>query len=808
MNRKKRVWRILVVVLTLVCIFVPSISMALDEEPIIEIAAKGVEEEGKEPFEESSEKAGLSLQPAPAPAAQADENAPVPPSPTEEAEQEEKSETMLFMAPAALGAIPQTIANIFPDRALADRIANALGKSYSSTVTQTELDSITELDLSAKGITNLEGMGTLNNLVSLNLMYNQLGALPAEIGNLTKLEELMADGCGLTTLPKEIGGLISLKRLTLQSNGMTSVPDEIGNLPALEVLDLSYRNSFPTFPEALCRITSLQDLGMAEVGLKNLPAKIGALTQLKKLVLEGNQIASLPKEIGRLKQLEIFGMRSNALSAVPKEFGDLESLTVINLANNMLSAVPDEITKPVNLTYIELNGNRLTQLPKGIGKLQKLEALSVYDNALTSLPDEIFDCPNLARIHAGNNNIAALPGEIGRLSKMFNLNVANNELTDLPDEIGYLRKMVTLDVSGNHLTALPETLSNLDVCYELLAANNELTFLPDALAQMPRLATLDVSGNHLTNISMLPAGVEYDATGQFVTMNGYRKDTTYPYRYKPDDGQVILWDRGYGMNEVKKNDFYSGKTFLMQRTPDGGKIEGPSGKFSINYRLDFRSSLTINPLEITIGEGEIYALAPTSDVLDGYTVSYGARVDAGQDVIRIDPLTGLIEGLRAGQAFLKVRGTVDGTDIVGETTYAVTVVERAPVLEGTRYPVIEGESKRVTDPLTGARFRIDVPLEKFVDVWVDGRLLARDTDYMLEEGSTVITLRPALLKTLENGKHTLSVQFTDGYALIEFETAIGGAPKTGDEAPLGWMIFVMAGACAALSLRLKKQFGK
>ena len=64
---------------------------------------------------------------------------------------------------------------------------------------------------------------------------NQLTSLPAEIGQLTSLEELFLQRNQLTSLPAEIGQLTSLTRLNLYDNQLTSVPAEIGQLTSLRV---------------------------------------------------------------------------------------------------------------------------------------------------------------------------------------------------------------------------------------------------------------------------------------------------------------------------------------------------------------------------------------------------------------------------------------------------------------------------------------------------------------------------------------------------------------------------------------------
>lgn len=78
------------------------------------------------------------------------------------------------------------------------------------------------------------------DITSLNLSNNNLtGALPAEIRQLTNLENLDVSHNQMTGIPAEIGQLHNLKTLNYSYNQITGLPLELGNLTQLRVLDLS-----------------------------------------------------------------------------------------------------------------------------------------------------------------------------------------------------------------------------------------------------------------------------------------------------------------------------------------------------------------------------------------------------------------------------------------------------------------------------------------------------------------------------------------------------------------------------------------
>ena len=117
--------------------------------------------------------------------------------------------------------------------------------------------------------------------------FGLTGAVPAEIGQLTSLQNFDLSGNQLTSAPAEIGQLTLLEQLDLGDNQLTSVPAEIGQLTSLKMLDLSDNQ------------------------LTSLPAEIGQLASLQNFDLSGNQLTSVPAEIGQLTSLEWLVIKRN-----------------------------------------------------------------------------------------------------------------------------------------------------------------------------------------------------------------------------------------------------------------------------------------------------------------------------------------------------------------------------------------------------------------------------------------------------------------------------------------------------------------
>ena len=108
--------------------------------------------------------------------------------------------------------------------------------------------------------------------------------------------------------------------------------------------------------------------------------------------------------------------------------------------------------------------------------------------------------------------------------------------------------------------------------------------------------------------------------------------------------------------------------------------------------------------------------------------------------------------------------------------------------------------------------------DHFVGVSIDGKELARDTDYTAEKGSTIVTLKVALMEKLSLGKHTVSILFDNGkvdkeFTILEAENSGNGkdgeddteVPRTGDDSGLMmWILLLALSAVGAICLGRRK----
>lgn len=99
------------------------------------------------------------------------------------------------------------------------------------------------------------------------------------------------------------------------------------------------------------------------------------------------------------------------------------------------------------------------------------------------------------------------------------------------------------------------------------------------------------------------------------------------------------------------------------------------------------------------------------------------------------------------------------------------------------YRIVEGDGSRwERGTETGLSFTANGAYSKFTGIEVDGRAV-NQADYTVASGSTKITLKPEYLETLSVGKHSLTVQYTDGEVSCGFEVCAEDSvdlPQTSD----------------------------
>lgn len=156
---------------------------------------------------------------------------------------------------------------------------------------------------------------------------------------------------------------------------------------------------------------------------------------------------------------------------------------------------------------------------------------------------------------------------------------------------------------------------------------------------------------------------------------------------------------------------------------------------------------------------------------------------------------------------------------VCRTVLETEAIAKLPTPAPVTYKIIEGADGTYALNADGTyTIRANGEFSKFVSVEMDGKVVD-SKNYTAKSGSTIITFSKEYMSSLSAGKHTVKVNFTDGYAETTLtvaqkdtkdtgKTDAGKKPasksaKTGDNSNLiAWFILLAASVCIVGSLRV------
>ena len=145
-------------------------------------------------------------------------------------------------------------------------------------------------------------------------------------------------------------------------------------------------------------------------------------------------------------------------------------------------------------------------------------------------------------------------------------------------------------------------------------------------------------------------------------------------------------------------------------------------------------------------------------------------------------------------------GTYSYVQPDSDVTIEVTYKPNYKITKGDGSSVLKNSGLDLSFTANGA-------YAKFTGIEVDGKAVDA-ANYTAKAGSTVVTLKAAYLKTLNTGKHTITVIYTDGEAEGTFYvtlTADGTTPPTGDNSQIVLWIGLMTVSALAVVVLLIEQ---
>ncbi len=164
-------------------------------------------------------------------------------------------------------------------------------------------------------------------------------------------------------------------------------------------------------------------------GATHLPIEVVDFTEsIEILDLSDGQLTDLPDQLRQLTKLRVLFLSRNPFTTVPAVLRHCNSLRMLGMKSCQLQTLPED-SLPINLQWLVLTDNQLTQLPKSIGDLTQLQKLSLAGNQLASLPDNLKQCQQLELMRLGANLLTEIPDWIAELPKLAWYGDASNPVT-------------------------------------------------------------------------------------------------------------------------------------------------------------------------------------------------------------------------------------------------------------------------------------------------------------------------------------------------------------------------------------------
>ncbi|XP_060050662.1 leucine-rich repeat serine/threonine-protein kinase 2 isoform X1 [Erinaceus europaeus] len=257
-----------------------------------------------------------------------------------------------------------------------------------------KMNRIASLDVSRNDIGPLVALNPAvkcATLRQLNLSYNQLSALPENLGSVVgRLEQLLLEGNKISGICLPLD-LKELKMLNLSKNHISSLPEDfleacpkvesfsarMNFLSAMPFLPSSVtnlklsQNRFTSVPEAILNLPHLRSLDLSSNELQSVPSPAHWRSlSLRELLFSHNQISSLDlsEKAHTWARMEKLHLAYNRLKEIPPEIGCLENLTSLDVSHNSeLRSFPNEMGKLNKIWDLPLDELRLNCDFKHVG---------------------------------------------------------------------------------------------------------------------------------------------------------------------------------------------------------------------------------------------------------------------------------------------------------------------------------------------------------------------------------------------------------------------------------------------------------
>lgn len=406
--------------------------------------------------------------------------------------------------PSSATATQTPIESAFTDAKFLSAVRTAIGKTNDEHIYPSDVESVTELNIERKKITNLAGIEYFTGLKELYAAANKLVSV-----DFSRNEQLEKIDCSYNTSLLELNVSNNLKLKTLECNYGKLSKLDVSNNPELTRL-ICFSNKLRTLDVSknpLLEELNAKGMGLALMDMRNNP-------KLNKVNITQNYISE-----DRVLLPEGITMESGIIVYSPQKTSDLSGTFT---DQKFLECVRDSINKPTGsiypsdvnqITELDVEGKELTSL-NGIEHLQSLETLNCASNYLTDL--DISSNLELKDVKCYRNDITSL--DFANNKELQDINAYNNKLEDV--NISENAQLANVDVSYNELSSIDisgsDKLNEVNISKNNIASDDAIILSDKYLSNLMEQARTTGYKTVPTNDARIKIFPQY---GRYVYMN-------------------------------------------------------------------------------------------------------------------------------------------------------------------------------------------------------------------------------------------------------------------------------------------------
>ncbi|MCB9233200.1 MAG: leucine-rich repeat domain-containing protein [Bacteroidia bacterium] len=255
--------------------------------------------------------------------------------------------------------------------------------------------------------------------------------------------------------------------LDLSGLGLKTVPEQLKDIERPISISLS-RNKLEEIPEWLYYI-AIDSLDLSKNPIKNLPDIIHSELSLKYLDISDCLISQI-NENQIPSSLQILKVANNKIKNV-SGVKDLQKIKVIDLSGNELDQSGIFNSLPITVERVNLSSNRFSLFSADPTELNDLQYLDLSGNRLTEIQGSQWIFPNLLILKVGENLIERVTIQGFSLQELW---AQDNQMRDFPFQNGDFRRLRKLVLSKNNINNIPSSLAYLSSLEQLWLDRNEI----------------------------------------------------------------------------------------------------------------------------------------------------------------------------------------------------------------------------------------------------------------------------------------------------------------------------------------------